>query len=291
MLGSGNTGAVRAFVTASSARSQDADLYSRYAVRLYRQALHTYGGPPLPEPVVGDVIVNEAALARIAERGEDDARYRLTESVLRRCQQLAARAVAIYPRDMAALLHAVMRRPASSSVAVAEDGSQARTPAVGRQPARRREAELTACSGMRDISAAVRCRGPADKREENDANSRMRYDDHHGRRRGGAWAGGGQIAARCAAVPDDDENVVKQITLLRTPAAAPAKHWWLRGRARSFFRYTQQARTPSTEPLWQADLAYKAPIADLAVTSPPKPHPASRHDPSPRAASHIRHRP
>ena len=93
MLGSGKTGAVRAFVTVSSARSRDADLYRRYAAGLYRQALLTRGDPVLAEHVVCDVIVNEAALARIAERSQDDARYRLTESVPRRGQQLAAGAV------------------------------------------------------------------------------------------------------------------------------------------------------------------------------------------------------
>ena len=141
MLGSGKTGADRAFVTASSARSRDADLYRRYAAGLYRQALLTRGDPAVAEHVVCDVIVNEAALARIRERGEDNARHRLTEnarhrltqSVLRRGQQLAAGAVAIYARDMEALLHAVMRRPASSSAVVAEDGSQVRTPAAGGQ--------------------------------------------------------------------------------------------------------------------------------------------------------------
>ena len=90
MLGSGKTGAVRALVTASSARGRGADLYRRYAAGVYRQALLTRGDPPLAEHVVCDVIVNERALARMPERGEDDARYRLTESVLRRCQQLAA---------------------------------------------------------------------------------------------------------------------------------------------------------------------------------------------------------
>jgi hypothetical protein len=133
VLGSGKTCAVRAFVAARSARSRDADLYHRYAAGLCWQALLTRGDPALAEHVVCDVIVNEAALARIQERDEDDARHRLTESVLRRCQQLAAGAVAIYPRDMAALWHAAMRRPASSSAAVAEDGSQERRPAAGRQ--------------------------------------------------------------------------------------------------------------------------------------------------------------
>jgi hypothetical protein len=70
MLGSGKTGAVRAFVAASSARSREADLYRRYAVGLYRQALLTRGDRALAEHVVCDVIVNEAALARIPERGE-----------------------------------------------------------------------------------------------------------------------------------------------------------------------------------------------------------------------------
>ena len=133
MLGSGKTGTVRGFVTVGSARSRDADLYRRYAAGLYRQALLTRGDPALAEHVVCDVIVNEAALARIPEHGEDDARHRLTESVLRRCKQLAAGAVTIYPRDMAALLHVVMRRPASSSAAVAEDGRQVRTSAAGGQ--------------------------------------------------------------------------------------------------------------------------------------------------------------
>ena len=96
MLGSGKTGAVRASVTASSVRSQDADLYRRYAAVLYRQALLTRGDPASAERVVCDVIVNAAALARIPERGEDYARYRLTGLVFRRCLQLAAGAAAIY---------------------------------------------------------------------------------------------------------------------------------------------------------------------------------------------------
>ena len=148
MLGSGKTRAVRAFGTAGSSRSQDADLYRRYAAALYRQALLTRGDPALAEHVVCDVIVDEYALAAISEHGEDDARYRRTESVLRRCHQLAAGpawqvrrpghvraggAAAIYPRDMAGFLHAVVRRLASSLAAVAEDGSQVRTPAAGRR--------------------------------------------------------------------------------------------------------------------------------------------------------------
>ena len=92
MLGSSKTGTVRAFVAAGSARSRDTDLYRRYAAGLYRQALLSRGDPALAEHGVCDVIVNERALARMPERGEDEARYRL-----------------------AALWHAVMRRPATSS--------------------------------------------------------------------------------------------------------------------------------------------------------------------------------
>jgi hypothetical protein len=144
MLGSSKTSAVRAFVTAGSTRSRDADLYRRYAAGLYRQALLTRGDPALAEHVVCDVIVNERALARMPARGEDDARYRLSlrARAIRRPRVRpvgglryvrAGGAVASYPRDMAALWHAVMRRLASSSAAVAEDGSQERRPAAGGQ--------------------------------------------------------------------------------------------------------------------------------------------------------------
>jgi len=90
MLGSTTTGAVRALVTASSARSRDSGLYRRYAAGLCWQALLTRGEPALAEQGVCDVIVNEHALARIPERGEDD------------------------PRHLAALWHAVIRRLESS---------------------------------------------------------------------------------------------------------------------------------------------------------------------------------
>jgi hypothetical protein len=128
MLGSGKTGTVRAFVAASSVRNRDADLYRRYAAALYRQALLTRGDPAVAEHVVCDVVVNEAALARIPERREDDAHHGLTESVLWHCRQLPAAAVALYPGDMAAFLHAVVRRLASSSAAVTEDDSRVRRP-------------------------------------------------------------------------------------------------------------------------------------------------------------------
>ena len=115
MLGLGKTGAAGALATASRARSQA--IYQHHAAALYRQALLARGDPALAEHVVCDVIVNERALARMPERGEDDARYRL----------------ATYPRAMAALWRALMRKLAPSSVAVAEDGSQERRPAAGGQ--------------------------------------------------------------------------------------------------------------------------------------------------------------
>jgi hypothetical protein len=86
MLGSGKTG----FVTAG----RDADLYRRYAAGLCRQALLTRADPASDGRVACHVIVNERALARMAERDETRA-----------------------PRGLAALWHAVMRRLAASSAA------------------------------------------------------------------------------------------------------------------------------------------------------------------------------
>ncbi len=85
MAGSGKTGTDRAAVVAGPARSQD--IYQRYAVGLYRQALLNLDGSALAEYDVCDVMVNESALARVPERGEDDARYRLAQLVFRRCQR------------------------------------------------------------------------------------------------------------------------------------------------------------------------------------------------------------
>jgi hypothetical protein len=98
MLGLGKTGAVRASAAASSGRSRDT--YRRYAVALYTQALLTVDDPALAEQVVNDVAVNEYALALVPERGEGDVRHR--------------RVLGIYPRDMTALLRAVLRRLTAS---------------------------------------------------------------------------------------------------------------------------------------------------------------------------------
>jgi len=88
MLRSGTNDTVRTLVTANSARSRD--IYRRYAAGLYRQALLTLGDSALAEHVVRDIIADECALAPAPGRGEDETRYRLAESVLRHCQQLAA---------------------------------------------------------------------------------------------------------------------------------------------------------------------------------------------------------
>ena len=116
MVGSGQTGTVGAYAAAGSARSQD--IYQRYAAGLYRQALLNLDGSAMAEYDVCDVIVNESALARVPERGEDNAGYRLTQLVFRRCQQLiAGPAQQARPgqrpsggADMAPLLRAVLSR-------------------------------------------------------------------------------------------------------------------------------------------------------------------------------------
>ncbi len=111
--------------------------------------------PDDPAPaghVVCDAVVNECALAAMPERGEDDAGYRLAESVLRRFRQLAAgpaqqdrrsgqgalglvlsgglgyirvsAVLGIHPHEMAALLRAVLRKLTTSPPAAAEGGDQ-----------------------------------------------------------------------------------------------------------------------------------------------------------------------
>jgi hypothetical protein len=108
MLTLGKTGTVRASATVSSVRSRD--IYQRYAVALYRQALLTQDDSALAENVVCDVIVNERALALVPGCGEDNARYR--------------RVLGIYPRDTAALLCAVLRRLTTSPAAAVQDSDE-----------------------------------------------------------------------------------------------------------------------------------------------------------------------
>ena len=73
MLGLGKTGTVRGSAPGSPARSQE--IYQRYAVALYRQALLNLDDPASPGQVVDDALVNDCALAAIQGRGQDDARY------------------------------------------------------------------------------------------------------------------------------------------------------------------------------------------------------------------------
>jgi hypothetical protein len=150
MLGLGKTGTVRGSATGSPACSQE--IYQRHAVALYRQALLDLDDPASAGYVACDPLVNECALAAMPECGEDDARYRLAESLFRRFRQLAARSaphdgrsgqgalgsvlfgdrgyirvsavLGIHPREMAPLLRAVLRKLTTSLPAGAEDRDQ-----------------------------------------------------------------------------------------------------------------------------------------------------------------------
>jgi hypothetical protein len=86
MLGLDKAGEAGARATASPARGQM--IYRRYAPALYRQALLMLADDPaLAESVVRDAIVDECGLSPGNGRGEDETRYRLTQSVFRRCQR------------------------------------------------------------------------------------------------------------------------------------------------------------------------------------------------------------
>jgi len=158
MLGLGKTGTVRASATVSQ------ETYQRYAVALYRQALLNLDDPPPAGHVVCDAVVNESALAAMAERGEDDARYRLAEPVFRRFSQLAVgptqqdrlsgqRALGLvlsgalgyirvsevlgsHPREMPALLRVVLRKRTTSPPAASAMPDAAVPPVIRPGPAR-----------------------------------------------------------------------------------------------------------------------------------------------------------
>ena len=74
MLGLGKIATVHGYATDGPARSQE--IYQRYAVALYRQALLNLDDPASAEHVACDALVNEYALAAMPERGEGKARYR-----------------------------------------------------------------------------------------------------------------------------------------------------------------------------------------------------------------------
>ena len=82
MLGLGNTGTVRGSAPVSPARSQE--IYQRYAVALYRQALLNPGDPAHP----------------------------------------GQRRAGLHPREMAVLLRAVLRKLTTPPPAAAEDRDQ-----------------------------------------------------------------------------------------------------------------------------------------------------------------------
>lgn len=84
----GKTGAAGAPAPPGPDRSQV--IYQRHAVALCRQALLMLGDLALAEDVVCDVIADECVLVPAQGHGEDETRYRLVQSVFRRCQQLAA---------------------------------------------------------------------------------------------------------------------------------------------------------------------------------------------------------
>jgi hypothetical protein len=92
MPGFGKTSTVRA--EAGSDRSQDADIYDRFGVGLYRQALLTLRDPALAGHVVCDVIVDECRALAAAGARRGRARHRLAES--------ASGAVSGWPPDTTA---------------------------------------------------------------------------------------------------------------------------------------------------------------------------------------------
>ena len=81
MFGWGNTGTVRASAPVSPDHSQE--IYQRYAVTLYRQALLNLDDPAPAGQVTCDALVNECALAAIQGRGKDNARFGLGYARLR----------------------------------------------------------------------------------------------------------------------------------------------------------------------------------------------------------------
>jgi hypothetical protein len=99
MLGLSKTGTVRPSGSASPAPGRD--IYRRYAVALYRQALLTVDDSALADQAVYDVIVNEYALALVPQHGEEKARHHGL--------------LGIYSGAMAAPLRAVLRRLTTSS--------------------------------------------------------------------------------------------------------------------------------------------------------------------------------
>lgn len=88
MIGSGKTRTVG--TPAATSRARGEVIYQRHAAALYGQALLMLDDSALAENVVCDAIVDDCALVPAQEHGEDQTRFRLAQSVFRRCQHLAA---------------------------------------------------------------------------------------------------------------------------------------------------------------------------------------------------------
>jgi hypothetical protein len=114
MPGLGKTGTARGSAPVSPARSQET--YQRYAVVLYRQALLNLDDPASAGQVACDALVNECALAAIQGHGADDARRGL--GYIR-----VGAGLGIRPREMAALVRAVLRKLTTSPSATSAENS------------------------------------------------------------------------------------------------------------------------------------------------------------------------
>jgi hypothetical protein len=75
---------------AAASRARKEVIYQRHAAALYQQALLMLDDSAVAQNVVCDAIIEECALVPAPEHDEDETRYRLAQSVLRHCQELAA---------------------------------------------------------------------------------------------------------------------------------------------------------------------------------------------------------
>jgi hypothetical protein len=129
MLGLGKIATARDSATVSPARSQE--IYQRYAVELYRQALLNPDDPAPAGHVARDALVNECALAAMPERGEDSAPHdrsgkgALGLALFSGLGYIRLNTVrGIRPGEMAALVRAVLRKLTTSPPAPAKDSDQ-----------------------------------------------------------------------------------------------------------------------------------------------------------------------
>jgi len=215
MPGSVSNGSVR-ILTRGSAGSRD--IHHGYASGLYRQAFLTLGDTALAVRVVSDVIADGRAPASARGYGEDDVRYRLAESVFRRCQRLASdparrdgRSVPP-PGDVSGRVGpggflSEQERGALGLVLIGGLGHVRASRVLGICPRDMAALLRTALLRLATSSAAVA--EAAEEQEKDDAETRIRHGDHHGSCRSRARGDGGQVAAGCAAVRGDEEDVTR----------------------------------------------------------------------------------